>query len=52
MMDVDPNVRSKIDAVVAWVAAHFRGLFGPVEAYHGAVETQGRGGLHAHIHVS
>ena len=29
----------------------FRGLFGVVQAYHGAVETQGRGGLHAHMHV-
>ena len=28
-----------------------RGLFGPVRAYHGPVETQGRGGLHAHYLV-
>ena len=30
---------------------YFRGLFGVVQAYHGAIETQGRGGLHAHMHV-
>ena len=27
------------------------GLFGCVQGYFGPVETQGRGGLHAHIHV-
>ncbi len=34
------------------VAAGWRGgLFGAVQAYFGPIETQGRGGLHAHIHV-
>ena len=31
---------------------YLRRVFGsPVEAYHWAIETQGRGGLHAHMHV-
>ena len=27
------------------------GAFGPVQAFFGPIETQGRGGLHAHMHV-
>ena len=30
---------------------YWRGIFGPVQAYHGPIETNGRGGLHGHFHV-
>ena len=34
------------------IAANGRGgIFGAVQAYFGPIETQGRGGLHGHIHV-
>ena len=49
-MDVD---RTKPHGTPDGLASKlFRGIFGaPVEAYHGAIETQGRGGLHAQMHL-
>ena len=33
------------------IAASREGVFGVVQAYFGPIETQGRGGLHSHLHV-
>ena len=50
LMDVDSTQPKGWPDGVA--SKYFRGVLGsPVEAYHGAIETQGRGGLHAHMHV-